>query len=173
MDPDNVKKLLERYWEGDTHLDEEQAILQFFHEHPVAEPEVEQWRRWFSGLHAAASLPDPAFDQRILAAIDAKPVRKPLPDHKPLPFRKPQLRSSLVVRLAVAASIALMIGLGVKQLIPSGNSGREMSEAEVRETVRNLLLLSSSEINRAENAVRQQLETAKVINEMLNYQSNE
>lgn len=161
MDSSKLRKLIERYWEGDTNRDEERAIVQFFREHPVAEPEVEQWRRWFSGLYAAASLPDPAFDQRILAAIDARPARKPI------------LCASLVCRLAVAASIALMVGLGVKQLIPSENRGREMSEAEVRETVRSLLLLSSSEINRAENAVRQQLETAKVINEMLNSQSNE
>lgn len=161
MDTNEVKSLIERYWEGDTHRDEEEAIVQFFSEHPVSEPELEQWRRWFSGLHAAASLPDQAFDERILAAIDARPACKPI------------LCASLVCRLAVAASIALVVGLGVKQLIPSGNSGREMSEAEVRETVRNLLLLSSSEINRAENAVRQQLETAKVMKEMLNSQSNE
>ncbi|MGE4569457.1 MAG: hypothetical protein AB7C90_09805 [Bacteroidales bacterium] len=163
MDTEKVKGLIERYWEGDTHRDEEQAIVQFFSEHPVLEPELEQWRRWFSGLQAAASLPDETFDQRILKAIDAKPARKPM------------LCASLVCRMAVAASMALIVGLGVKQLIPSGSKNRnhDMSEAEVRETVRSLLLLSSSEINRAENAVRQQLETAKVINERLNSQSNE
>jgi hypothetical protein len=48
-----------------------------------------------------------------------------------------------------------------------------MSEAEARETVRSLLLLSSSTINRAEDVVHSQLNTTKVLNEIANTQPHE
>jgi len=53
MDVNECGKLIERYWEGDTSCDEEQAMVHFFGEHSELPPELERWRGWFSGLHAA------------------------------------------------------------------------------------------------------------------------
>jgi hypothetical protein len=161
MDVNECGKLIERYWEGDTSCDEEQAMVHFFGEHSELPPELERWRGWFSGLHAATSLPDESFDRRVLAAIDARPARRLV------------MKRSLVYRIAVAASIVLIAAIGVRQLVPSAHPIHEMSEAEARETVRSLLLLSSSTINRAEDVVHSQLNTTKVLNEIANTQPHE
>ena len=72
MDWNELKTGIEKYWAGETSLQEERTIRQFFAEHPILPPDAEKYRKWFSGINGISHILDSDFDKRILVAIDGK-----------------------------------------------------------------------------------------------------
>ncbi|MBQ3877793.1 MAG: pyruvate ferredoxin oxidoreductase [Prevotella sp.] len=76
MDYKYIEQLLERYFEGTTTLDEEQALRTFFaQEHDDMPEELEQWAPLFAVVNERPAL-DEDFDKRVLAmTVEAAPVK--------------------------------------------------------------------------------------------------
>ena len=76
MDYKYIEQLLERYFEGTTTLDEEQALRTFFaQEHDDMPEELEQWAPLFAVVNERPAL-DEDFDKRMLAmTVEAAPVK--------------------------------------------------------------------------------------------------
>lgn len=101
MDIVQIRTLLERYFEGQTTLQEEQALLDYFTaESP--DPELHTYQQQFMMLHATREQKpgNPDFETRLAGMID---------DQQQIPSREVRLR--LVYRMAAAATIAVLIGV--------------------------------------------------------------
>jgi len=108
-----IDKLLEKYWAGETSLDEETQLREYFSGAEIAEhhqPFVEVFV--YQNKMTTATLPDD-FEDQLLASIEARETKtlvKSIP-----PYRK---------LLAVAAAILFLIAVGIfslKKPAPSNN----------------------------------------------------
>jgi hypothetical protein len=102
MDTRQIKILLEKYYEGRSTLEEEQALRDNFLKE-VTDPELLPLQKQFLLLQAGRELvppENPDFEVRLAQMIDTRlevPVKR--------------IRSVSFLRLAIAASILLMIGI--------------------------------------------------------------
>lgn len=101
MEIDHIKLLLTRYFKGDTTLEEERALQQFFTGEGEIPAELTVYKNQFILIKtAAADKPDPRkVEEKIAEMIDNESISS---------SKKP---GRILVRLAVAASVALMIGI--------------------------------------------------------------
>jgi hypothetical protein len=101
MDIKEIRVLLEKYFEGETTLEEDQALLDYFSGENVdskLRPFQQQFLLLQSGREPLAF--DPGFETRLADMIESQ---QEIPRHKP--------KSPWITRLAVAASIAILIGI--------------------------------------------------------------
>ena len=103
MDYKYIEQLLERYFEGTTTLDEEQALRTFFaQEHDDMPEELEQWAPLFAVVNERPAL-DEDFDKRMLAmTVEAAPVKA----------RTISLADRLRPLFGAAAVVAILLTLG-------------------------------------------------------------
>jgi hypothetical protein len=101
MDIKEIQVLLEKYFEGDTALEEDQALLDYFTGENI-DPGLRPWQQQFLLLRSGREPLgfDPEFESRLAGIIKAQQVI-PLREHK----------SRWITRLAVAATIAVLIGI--------------------------------------------------------------
>lgn len=163
MDYSRIINLIDKYWEGETSLEEEREIRSFFNGNPVLPESLEQHRRWFSGVEeiASAELGDD-FDERILSEIARRSEQETHPAEQT--FRKAIFRSWRIIAASVAAS--LLFFLGWNQF--TAEEQPEMTYAEAQEAmllVKDVLYFTSSKLNEAENITRENLGKIDVINE--------
>ncbi len=75
MDYNKITNLIDRYWNGETSLDEEQEIRSFFRSQCFLPPHLEQHRKWFIGIDDLTRITlGEDFDNRILAEIEKHSV---------------------------------------------------------------------------------------------------
>ncbi len=101
MDTKEIKVLLEKYFEGETTLEEDQALFDFFSGESI-DPAFRPLQKQFLLLQSAREPLDfdPAFERRMAELIEAEQVIS-LPVHK----------TNWIKRFAVAATIAILIGV--------------------------------------------------------------
>ncbi len=101
MDIKEIQVLLEKYFEGETTLDEDQALLDYFSGESV-DPELRPWQQQFLLLKSGREplVFDPEFENRLAGMVEAQ-QEIPLREH----------RSRWITRFAVAATIAVLIGI--------------------------------------------------------------
>jgi len=101
MDTRQIKTLLEKYFDGKTTLQDEQTLSDYFMEETIV-PELLPFRQQFVLLRTLRELEpcNPDFEHRLARMIDSQHEELRL-DRKPKYF----------FRLAVAASIAVLIGI--------------------------------------------------------------
>ena len=99
MDYNQVEKLLEKYWVGETSLQEEQALKQFFVYAEVPE-ELSAQQKYFQFLKLEKELPVPiGFEDRLMRKL--------------APIKKPTQGRSILLNLFRAAAIALLFWTAV------------------------------------------------------------
>jgi hypothetical protein len=100
MDYKYIEQLLERYWEGETTLQEESILRTFF-----SQPDIPENLRKFQPLFVCEMLKEEPlgedFDARILEQIGEAPVAKTV-----------TLKSRLVPLFRAAAIVAIVLTLG-------------------------------------------------------------
>jgi len=113
MDIDQIKLLLTRYFKGDTTLEEERMLHRFFTGEGEIPAELIAFRHQFMLIKDAADdkLDPRKLEQRIVEMIDKESVSLSVRQSRPL------------VRLLIAASIALMIGISGLIIYHKMNSG--------------------------------------------------
>jgi hypothetical protein len=101
MDIKEVQALLEKYFEGDTTLEEDRSLIDYFSGENV-DSKFRPWQKQFLLLRSAREPLDfdPDFEKRIAGLIEAEPVI-PLHVHK----------TNWIARIAVAATLAVLIGI--------------------------------------------------------------
>lgn len=156
MDYNEISNLIERYWQCETDKDEEKKIAGYYKQNSNLPEDLEKWRDWFTGLQDISEIPDSEFDKKILATIDAK--------NNKISF----FRTNTFYRISIAASLALLIFIGLKQGFSPEISKKELTDEEKVMAVKTLLLFTSSEMNRAETAVKDQIKTANIMNDIIN-----
>lgn len=76
MDYKNINHLLEKYWEGETSLQEEETIKQYFNNGSIA-PELEQYQPLFQFLKEEQDVMiSDDFEKRLLEQIENEPQIK-------------------------------------------------------------------------------------------------
>lgn len=100
MDYKYIEHLLDRYFEAETTLEEEQILRAFFSQENIP-AEMEQWRALFT--NKADCLLDDDFDARIMEAIEEQPVVK---------AREVTLTRRLMPLFKAAAVVAIIITIG-------------------------------------------------------------
>ncbi|MGN1263315.1 MAG: hypothetical protein ACI4TW_04700 [Prevotella sp.] len=104
MDYKYIEQLLERYWQGDTTLEEEQILHSFFAQQSIP-AELEKYRPLFAcanNMRREETLDD-EFDSRILSMIEA---------NKPVKAHVITMRRRLMPLFKAAALVAIVITLG-------------------------------------------------------------
>jgi len=140
METGKLKILLEKYFEGRTTLTEEETLLDYFSGATGDAPEWNSYKQYFASLKETRnlSLLTPAFEKRLDMLID----------NQAIPLRAKRFP---VLRLAAAASIALILGISSFLLIRSQLqrdrdtfSDPQLAYAEAQKT----LLYISEKMNR-------------------------
>lgn len=158
MDYNEYRSLIERYWISETTIQEEKRLLDLYQRHPYLPADLDKWRSWFLGLEDLTDMPDQDFDVKIIKVIEEKAAI---------------VRKKMFFRMAIAASVALILMIGIKQGIPKDRYTNEMTEAEMTKAVETLLMFTSSEMNRAENTAKEQIKTTQIITGIINISHNE
>ena len=99
MTTQQIKELLEKYFAGDTSLDEEQTLRHYFTGRSVA-PELQTYRPLFAFFEKAREEQlHPAFEDRLIGQLDrgSQPTAR--------------IRPMYAFALRIAAAVALLIGL--------------------------------------------------------------
>lgn len=80
--PDNIRELLDRYWDGDTTVEEERLLKSFFANDDIPEA-YQQEARWFRILQTEQSVAMPG-TQRNWAPVEQKPAVRQvsMPEHR-------------------------------------------------------------------------------------------
>ncbi len=137
----DIKTLLDRYYKGETTLDEEKYLSEFFLSDNVP-GELRVDKDVFLALHSAANteMLDDGFDEKLFAAIEAKKQNK---------NAKLYLTLSGIAAAAVIL-IAVWIGNGI---FTSKNIYGTVTDPEIAfAQTRNALQLISAEMNRGLNS---------------------
>lgn len=153
MNIEELEQCVARYWEGATTQEEERAIRSFFAENNDLPDVLEQWRGWFCGQHAISGMePDAGFDDRVLALVELSTAQ-----------RKRQFRWLAWPSSAAAVLLAaVLIRAYVERSHVPGPA-----EVQQYETVKQLLYIASSGLNRAEAVLEESLEKVGVIDEYI------
>lgn len=101
MDITEIQALLEKYFEGETSLKEEKALLDYFSRDDI-DPKLVPWQQQFRLMQATREplAFDPEFENRLAGLIKAE-EEKPIREHK----------TRWITRIAIAATIAILIGI--------------------------------------------------------------
>ena len=95
-----IQQLIDRFFEGETTLEEEQELYLFFANHAKLPDELEAYRNVMDGFGA-------------LACTSGEQIAEPLPTAQPVqPAHKRHPRRAIIIRLvsAIAAMVVLYIG---------------------------------------------------------------
>jgi hypothetical protein len=133
-----INEILDRYWQCETSVEEEKMLQNFFLSSTNIPSYLLQYQSLFEYREAkqAEKLPDD-FDEKILKQIH--PKRK---------------RISLFRTIQVAASIALLVGLGLTAHVHHVRA----EQAQARETVLDALFMISDNLQQGEQMILRGLE---------------
>ena len=139
MDTRQIKILLEKYFDGNTTLEEEQRLLGYFTGN-IEDPDLMPYRQYFTLLKAGRD-PMPV-NQEFLVKMETLIDAQKNPESG-------KIRSLWLTRVAVAATLALMIGISVILLSRNKTAKDTYTDPQLAysEVQRTLLYVSHS-INR-------------------------
>ena len=140
MDYKYIEQLLERYWSGETSLEEENILRAFFSQKDIP-ASLLPYRDIFvyQAVSKSEEVLDSDFDDKILALIDEPEVVK---------ARTITLRQRLAPMFKAAAVVAIMLTLGNAIQVPF-NGGRAQPEVNMAEYARPQKGLSVAKVDSA------------------------
>lgn len=138
MDYKYIEQLLERYWQCETSLEEENILRTFFSQKDVP-AEMLQYRSLFvyEQQSKAEDMLDESFDERILAMIDEPKVVK---------AKHISLKHHLMPLGKAAAVVAIILTFGnaISVTLDSSNTAEQQAMAEFESNSDTIQLLTSS-----------------------------
>jgi len=125
MDYKYIEQLIDRYFQGDTTLDEEQILRRFFAQTDIPD-HLQQWLPLFNAQRqlSAAHLDD-SFDQRILAITGEYHVQA-----QPISLR---VRLKPLFRVAAFLAFAVVLGTAVEYATGSPADVKPQQQVTVQE----------------------------------------
>ena len=118
MDYKYIEQLIERYWQCQTSLEEEQILRAFFSQEQVPE-NLRRYAPLFAYSRTASQeqLPGDDFDSRILAMTEDRPA--------PVRARTVTMRSRLMPLFKAAAVVAIIVTIGNAARFSAGHDEME------------------------------------------------
>jgi hypothetical protein len=145
MNTKGIEDLLDKFYEGNTTLQEEHILRDFFR-NPDVPGHLKSHQKMFSFFldEQQPQIDDPAFEQKLTALLTDQPV-------KILPISSKANRNNFIFITSIAATILLLIGLFVtynqdvfkKEKAMHATANQELAFAEASEA----LLIVSSNLN--------------------------
>lgn len=124
MDYKYIEQLLERYWNGETTLEEEQILHSFFAQEELPEHLLNYKSLFvYPKMQCETERLGEDFDEKVLRAIHAPVV-------KAEPLTALSRFSGLWKSAAAVAILCVLSGLGRQVFTPSGTAGYETLQAE-------------------------------------------
>ena len=175
MDYNNIKQILEKYWEGETSLQEENLLHEYFNSDDVVEElkDVQPMFQYFKE-EQTTRIENPNFDEVLLAQLEETVVQ---------PMRPVYNRRNRIIRLVASAAAIVLIafsGLFIYQEMDNGGQIAETEktlqledlteeERKAYEQTKAALAFVSAKMNRgtsiaAKSLVKVQRTTNKVLN---------
>ena len=111
MDYKYIEQLLERYWQGETSLQEE-AILRSFFSQPDIPESLQQYQALFVCQQQKEEPLGDDFDARMMAMIGEEPVAQEVQLPSAVKAREATLTQRLMPLFRAAAVVALILTLG-------------------------------------------------------------
>jgi len=160
MDYNNIKQILEKYWEGETSLQEENLLHEYFNSDDVVEElkDVQPMFQYFK-VEQSTRIENPKFDEQLLTQLEETMIK---------PMRSVGNRRNRIIRLvASAAAIVLLAFSGLfiyQQMDTSGQIAEteetllleDLTEEErlAYEQTKAALAYVSSKLNRGTNIMK-------------------
>ena len=175
MDYNNIKQILEKYWEGETSLQEENLLHEYFNSDDVVEElkDVQPMFQYFK-VEQTTRIENPNFDEALLTQLEGTVIK---------PMRTINYRRNRIIRLVASAAAIIFItfsGLFIYQeMDKSGQIAEtektlqleELTEEEriAYEQTKEALAYLSSKLNRGtsiatSNLIKVQKTTNKILN---------
>lgn len=167
MEKAMIKALLEKYWQAETTVEEEQALAAYF-QGPDIDPELQQYSDLFAYFDEELQVkPAPGFDARILQHLgiagDTPGVAGPMPaleDDRATPVRTFRLGffSAAAAIAALVTGLWLLTPPAQQQIIAKTTTQKQITDTyddpqQALAAVRHALLIASAHLNEG----RQQL----------------
>ena len=171
MDYNNIKQILDKYWEGETSLQEENLLQEYFNSEKVVEElkDVQPLFQYFK-VEQTTRIENPNFDEALLAQLETTVIK---------PMRSVSRRRR-IIRLVSSAAAILLIAFGGYFAYQQTNTGdgqvaetlqlEDFSEEDrlAYEQTKMALAYMSSKLNRgtniaASNLVKVQKTTNRVL----------
>lgn len=122
---DDIRHLLERYYDGSSTADEEATLTRFFLEHPDVPTDLLTDRNMFVALHEATSLtPPPELERRILDATCGQVAKN--------------RRLTITTIISTAAAFALFIGIAISVVNFSATTLPDSTDDSIQSEAHNL-----------------------------------
>lgn len=156
-DIQHIKHLLQRFYDGTSTVEEEQRLCDYFCNADNVPKELETDKKMFRHLSEcnAKVMPSEDFKQRLLSALDAHTKRS-------------KIRWKRFT--AVAASVAILVGIGITFYIKSNRNPYEVTDPQLAYAITQEALLNASE---KLNKVDRQLEKVSLILNKTNRKHNQ
>lgn len=101
MDYNNIKQILEKYWEGETSLQEENLLHEYFNSDDVVEElkDVQPMFQYFE-VERTARIDNPNFNEQLLAQLEETVVK---------PIHTVNYRRNRIIKLVASAAAIVLI----------------------------------------------------------------
>ena len=138
MDYKRIEALLDKYWEAETTLEEEQELIRFFTEEevPTHLSEAAQVFRYFA-LQKTPKINDPSFDERVIGAENVT-----APPHKTKVIRW-DLKRALNIAAAVGGVVVASFIIRNQIVVDQASDTFDDPKVAFEETKKALELLST------------------------------
>ena len=145
MDYQEIKKLLDKYWEGETSVEEEASLKAYFNGGNVAD-DLKSYQPFFQHFSQAQSMATPAgFDEKLIQALEQAPQEEPV-----------KVRKRFVMQSWLRVAALVLLTLGVYQL---------MFDASI---TKNDQLVWEDTYEDPEQAYRETLDALKLVSKKMN-----
>ncbi|MEO1514952.1 MAG: hypothetical protein AAFV95_08060 [Bacteroidota bacterium] len=173
MDYDLIKALLEKYWAGESSLEEERQLKQYFSQADIA-PELKPFQSVFQlfAQEASPSL-DEDFDRRLEQRLhqQAKTVRLSTADKRPARFLYRRIASAAAILLLAVATVWWVWPETAQKPAVASNVDWEKYECpnpeDCLEQVQMALKLVSGKLNKGTDVAASGLEKMEVATSIL------
>ena len=166
MNIKDIQELIDLYWNGETTVDEEKSIREFFASNNNLPKDMEQWQNWFIGENAInRTILDDSFEENILSYLE-----QPEQPHASASVKYIKLKHILWLSASIAAILVAVCFFRI-DTDKSTHITQDMSLIEAQknyELLKELLYLTSSTINQAEAALEENINRIGIINEYIN-----
>lgn len=160
---EHIRPLLDKYWSGDTSLEEEKILTQYFNQASV-DKEFEAFKPLFNYFDEQRQLSVDLEDQIMarIAGSEKKTIGEPKGKVIPLSWRR-------VAAIAASLLLILTVSFGISQYRQTGKSDMVMSDTyqtpeEALEQTKAALLYLSSRMNKASEQATKSLSKTQSLN---------
>lgn len=170
MNRNNIDLLIQKYYDGDTILDEEKQLLDYFTNETVP-PHLEKEKALFLALHTKETIEVPHDLESRLASMIDRLDKETMPRKAALPHKRAMIATWASIAAALIAVVSIVVYTEHRQDAQTIAMQTEAQNAEkMYEQTRQALALVSTKLNAGMDQVQQSKAELERANKVLNQQ---